>query len=133
MADAVTATILHDGPSTAVVHLTSISDGTGEAAVTKVDVSALSSISSGVACGSVSIERITYACSGMAVRLLWDATTDVLAVVLPADQAGCLDYCEIGGLVNTSGSGRTGDLQLTTVGHSSGDAYSITLKLRKRA
>lgn len=133
MADAVTATVLHDGPSTAIVHLTNISDGTGEAAVTKVDVSALSPIALGVACGSVSIERITYACSGMAVRLLWDATADVLAVVLPADHSGVLDYCEIGGLNNTSGVGKTGDLQLTTVGHSSGDAYSITLTLRKRA
>jgi len=133
MADAVTATTLHDGGSIAVVHLTSVSDGTGEAAVVKVDVSALSSMSANVPCASVSIENVTYACAGLAVRLLWDATADVLALVLPENQAGRLNYEAIGGLKNTGGAGKTGDLLLTTVGAGSGDGYAITLTLRKHA
>ena len=41
MADAVTSQIIFDGTRTAVMKFTNISDGTGESAVLKVDVSAL--------------------------------------------------------------------------------------------
>ena len=44
MADAVTVTTVEDGPKRAIFYLTNTSDGTGEAAVTKIDVSALSSL-----------------------------------------------------------------------------------------
>ena len=44
MADAVTATTVEDGPKKAIFYCTNTSDGTGESAVTKVDVSALSSL-----------------------------------------------------------------------------------------
>ena len=39
MADAVTSQTLIDGPAHTVMKFTNISDGTGESAVTKVDVS----------------------------------------------------------------------------------------------
>ena len=38
MADTVASQTLADGPKTAVLKLTNISDGSGESAVTKVDV-----------------------------------------------------------------------------------------------
>ena len=41
MADAVTSQTLVDGEKTAIIKLTNISDGSGETAVKKVDVSAL--------------------------------------------------------------------------------------------
>ena len=41
MADAVTSQTIIDGPKTAVLKFTNVSDGTGESAVKKVDVSAL--------------------------------------------------------------------------------------------
>ena len=41
MADAATSTTLLDGDRLAIIQLTSTSDGTGESAVKKVDVSAL--------------------------------------------------------------------------------------------
>ena len=41
MADAVTSQTLQDGDKSVVMKFTNISDGTGEAAVKKVDVSAL--------------------------------------------------------------------------------------------
>jgi len=43
MADAVTSTTLSDSDRSAVIQLTNTSDGTGESAVTKIDVSALTS------------------------------------------------------------------------------------------
>ncbi|MAL11345.1 MAG: hypothetical protein CMF74_17010, partial [Maricaulis sp.] len=65
MADAVTATTVEDGPREAVFYLTNTSDGTGESAVTKVDVSALSSLQDGTACTGVRIKKITFTNVGM--------------------------------------------------------------------
>jgi len=128
MADAVTATTVQDGPRKAVIYCTNTSDGSGEAAVVKVDVSALASLQDGTACTGVRIEKITFTNVGMGVKLLWDATTDVIAAELPADYSDTLDYSDISGLPNVAASGgNTGDIQLTTVGHTSGDTYSVVL------
>ena len=129
MADAVT----EDGPKKAIIYCTNTSDGNGEAAVVKVDVSALSSLQDGTACTGVRIEKVKFSNVGMSVKLLWDATTDVIAVELPADYSDTLDYSDISGLPNVAASGgNTGDIQLTTVGHSSGDTYSIVLHCLKQ-
>ena len=133
MADAVTETTVEDGPREAVFYLTNTSDGTGESAVTKVDVSALSSLQDGTACTGVRIKRITYTNVGMGVKLLWDASTDVIAAQLNADMSDTLDYSTFSGLPNVAASGgNTGDIKLTTVGHSSGDTYSIVLHCLKQ-
>jgi len=133
MADAVTATTVEDGPKEAIFYLTNTSDGTGEAAVTKVDVSELSSLQDGTACTGVRVKRITFTNVGMGVKLLWDATTDVIAAELPADYSDTLDYSDMSGLPNVAASGgNTGDIQLTTVGHSNGDTYSIVLHCLKQ-
>ena len=44
---------------------------------------------------------------------------------------GVLDFSDFGGLQNTSGSGKTGDINLTTTGASSGDSYMIVLHCTK--
>ena len=128
MADAVTATTVIDGGRTAVIYCTNTSDGTGESAVVKVDVSALSSRQDGTACTGVRLEKIVFSNVGMGVKLLWDASTDVIAVQLPADYSDTLNYSDINGLPNVAASGgKTGDIQLTTVGHTSGDTYSVVV------
>tara|TARA_R110000787_G_scaffold20545_5_gene60969 strand:- start:498 stop:902 length:405 start_codon:yes stop_codon:yes gene_type:complete len=133
MADAVTVTTVQDGPRKAVIYCTNTSDGTGESAVVKVDVSALASLQDGTACTGVRIEKITFTNVGMGVKLLWDATTDVIAAELPADYSDTLDYSDMSGLPNVAASGgNTGDIQLTTVGHGSGDTYSIVLHCLKQ-
>ena len=133
MADAVTATTVEDGPREAIFYLTNTSDGTGESAVTKVDVSELSALQDGTACTGVRIKRITFTNVGMGVKLLWDATTDVIAAQLPADYSDTLDYSDMSVLPNVAASGgNTGDIQLTTVGHSSGDTYSVVLHCLKQ-
>lgn len=130
MADAVATQILFESASELVVKFTNISDGVGESAVTKIDVSALTP-----ACAEVTIDKIKYATDGMAVRVLWDATADVVAWLIPANQHGCFDFTKSppGGLPNDAGTGKTGDVQFTTVGHTAGDTYSIILHCRKRA
>lgn len=125
MADATTLQTIIDGARNVVVKATNISDGTGEAAALKVDVSTLSGNPS-----SVSIEKIYYDISGMAVNILWDATTDVPAIVLSNGQT-TLDFNEFGGLTNNAGAGVTGDILFSTIGAALNDTYSIILHMRK--
>ena len=133
MADAVTATTVEDGPKKAIIYCTNTSDGSGEAAVVKVDVSALSALQDGTACTGVRIQKITFSNVGMSVKLLWDASVDVIAVDLPADYSDTLDYSDISGLPNVAAAGgNTGDIKLTTLGHSSGDTYSVVLHCLKQ-
>mgnify|MGYP003120658175 FL=1 len=131
MADTVTSQTIQDGEKTAILKFTNESDGTGEASVKKVDVSALATNSAGKTCTSVSISRIYWACRGMGVDIEFDATTNVLAIPLPADSTGDEYYDLFTGIPNNAGSGVTGDIDFTTVGHSNGDAYSIILVLTK--
>ena len=131
MADAVTSQTLFDGDKHVVMKFTNISDGTGESAVKKVDVSALESYINGNTCTSVAIEKIWWQCIGMKVRLFFDATSDAFIIELGENQSGYHDYSEFGGIKNNAGSGKTGDIDFTTVGHSSADTYTIILKMRK--
>lgn len=132
MADTVTSQTIEDGPRTAIFAFTNVSDGTGESAVTKIDVSSLSkNPANDAACTSVQIECIWYSTIGMGVEILFDATTDVLAWELPADYSDSLDFSEFIGIPNNAGAGKTGDINFTTVGHSTGDSYSIVMKVKK--
>jgi len=125
MADAVSSQTIVDGGRNVVMKFTNLSDGTGEAAVVKVDVSALND-----APAKVAIKRIIYNVTGMVVSLLWDATTDVKIVDLGGD-SGTMDFEAFGGVWNNSGTGITGDILLTTTGHTAGDSYTIVLEMVK--
>jgi hypothetical protein len=125
MADAVSTQTLMDNVKNVVMKFTNTSDGTGESAVVKVDVSALNGAPT-----EVKINKIHYDVAGMVVRLLWDADADVTCVDLQGD--GCLDATGYGGLINNGGTGVTGDIRFTTIGHTSGDSYSIILEMSKK-
>ena len=77
MADAVASQTLVDGKHIAVLKFTNISDGTGESAVKKVDVSALATNQRGASCTRATIEKIWWQCIGMKVQILFDATSNV--------------------------------------------------------
>ena len=131
MADAVTAQTIFDGDKKVIQKFTNISDGSGESAVVKVDVSALNANGHSQTCTGVTIEKIWWQCNGMKVQLLFDASSNVFCIELGENQSGYHDYTTFGGLPNNAGSGKTGDILLTTKGHSSGDTYSITLEMIK--
>ena len=131
MADAVATQTLFDGSKTAVQKFTNLSDGTGETAVVKVDVSALAANSDGSACTGVVIERIWWQCIGMKVQILFNADANVFCIELGENQSGHHDYTIFGGLTNNAGAGKDGDVLFTTVGHSSADTYTIILYMRK--
>ena len=70
MADAVATQTIQDGAKTAIFRFTNVSDGTGESAVTKIDVSSLSNDPmTDKACSSVVIEKIYYQTIGMGVKI----------------------------------------------------------------
>ena len=130
MADVVTSQTIFDGEREAVMKFTNVSDGTGETAVLKVDVSALAKSASGKACNGVTLERIHASINGMSVSLLWDATTDVPAVIL-APGMYTFDHGKRIQIPNNAGAGKTGDILFTTIGASAGDTYSIVLEMVK--
>ena len=132
MADAVASQTIQDGPRKAIFKFTNVSDGTGESAVKKIDVSALTADPiTGAACTKVTIEKIWYSTIGMGVKIFFDASTDVLAWQLNADYADELDFSEFNGIPNNAGSGVTGDIMFTTVGHSNNDVYTVCLSVIK--
>ncbi len=130
MADAVNSQTLFDGLSQAVMKFNNVSDGTGEAAVLKVDVSALAANNVGKECTGVSIRKITAMISGMSVNVLWDATADVSAVIL-APGMYTLNFDDTAILGNNAGAGKTGDILFTTVGAAANDTYSIIIEMIK--
>lgn len=124
MADAVTTQTIQDGSKVLVQKFTNVSDGTGESAVVKVDVSALSQSS-----GTPKIKKCHFSTSGMAVDIYFDATADVLALTLPENEVGTLDFTSFGGIPNNAGAGVTGDISFTTRGHTAGDTYTVILEM----
>ena len=132
MADAVASQTIQDGPRKAIFKFTNVSDGTGESAVKKIDVSALTADPmTGAACTKVTIEKIWYSTIGMGVKIFFDVSTDVLAWQLNADYADEIDFSEFNGIPNNAGSGVTGDIMFTTVGHSNNDVYTVCLSVIK--
>ncbi len=114
-----------------VLRIQNRSDGTGEAAATKLDISTLTTVA-GAVCTYTVIDRIEYDIVGMQVRLDWDHTTDDEIVTLQGG-TGSLDWTSIGGLVDPKSAGGTGDILLNTAGHTAGDSYDITIYYRCKA
>lgn len=131
MADTVTSQTIQDSERKAVLKFTNVSDGTGESAVVKVDVSTLATNSAGQACTSVTVAKIWWQCVGMGVELLFDATTDMLIIGLSPDSNGFHDYSPFTGIPNNAGAGKTGDIAFTTIGASANDTYTVILELIK--
>jgi hypothetical protein len=109
---------------------TNISDGTGESAVAKIDVSALNSEpSTGSSCSRVVLQRIWFSNIGMGFKLYWNATTNMFICQAPKDWSDTWDFTDssitLPGIPNNAGGGINGDLLLTTNDHTSGDTYSI--------
>ena len=132
MADAVTSQTIEDGGKNLVMKFTNISDGTGESAVAKIDVSGLDTEpSTGAACSRVTLQRIWFSNIGMGFSLYWNATSNMFICQAPKDWTDTWDFTDssitLPGIPNNAGGGVNGDLLLTTNDHSSGDTYSIVV------
>lgn len=129
MADAVSTKVLLDTPKRYVVQFTNLSDGTGESGVTKVDKSTLTGLN-GAEPSSLVVESIKGEVIGMSIRLYCDHTTDITIAQLQSGNVD-LNYKAFGGF-QTSGAGDTGDILLTTSGHTAGDSYTLLIEFRKK-
>lgn len=129
MVDTVTSQTVFDGERVAVMKFTNISDGTGETAVLKVDVSALTPSAFSKVCDGVTLERIHCSINGMSVAILWDATADLPAFIA-APGVYTFDFTKLQ-LPNNTGAGKTGDVLFTTIGASAGDTYTLVLEMVK--
>jgi hypothetical protein len=131
MADAVTSQTLMDGERMAIMKFTNISDGTGETAVTKVNVSALNPNSWGKACNGVTVTKITSVCHGLEVRMYWDAATDVPFFLSTINTNYENDFSKFGGIANNAGTGKNGNIVFSTSDQSNGDTYTVVLEMVK--
>lgn len=131
MADTVSSQTILDGERLFIGKFTNISDGTGETAVVKIDVSTLNPNAFGLACNGVKINKIWATTHGMEVRILFDATADTFAWMIPQNTNYLMDFSTFGGIPSNAGAGVTGDVSFTTLDASNGDMYSIIIEAIK--
>jgi hypothetical protein len=112
------------------IRITNLSDGTGETDKQKLDISELRTIKTDQ-CTKTIIDKVYGIVSGLNVLLEWDrAPHQEICRLLGAN--GSTEVCIKGPIVDPSdgiGDG-TGDILLTTTGHTSGDGYDITIEGR---
>ena len=136
MANTNTLTTLVAGKNEVVIHLAMFSDGTEETDLVIYDSSAVATtlgLTDSLNCSILEIHSAissnTAATTTPQMRLEFDATTDVMAWSLPVGQ-GHYNFRKIGGLKNTSGTGITGDITLTSVALQASDNMSLVLIVR---
>jgi len=131
MADTVTNTTLKQDDKELVLHLTCISDGTGESNVVKVDRSSFAALYKDTK--RLTIRSVRWAIQGFTyIKISWDHTADDTALVLNGN--GYDEFPEGLRDPNTSAdtvTGAIGDVLLTSVGAASGATYDITIAFTK--
>lgn len=131
MANTITNTTLVNGSKKTIIYLAVDSDGSEETDYVVYDSSALATSAGITDPLTCRLKHLKYAVASATafIKLEFDATTDVLAMSIPAYAAGELDFEEMGGLKNTAGTGITGDITLTTTGLAAGDSFVIILEV----
>jgi|WetSurMetagenome_2_1015567.scaffolds.fasta_scaffold201029_1 hypothetical protein len=109
---------VNETPHKSVFVFLNASDGTAESAVQKVDISTLPG-----APAKVRISKMSWAVSGMTVKVYFDHTTDDLVAVLSGD--GELDLP----LEDPASTGGTGDILFTTIGAVANSSYQIVMEI----
>ena len=130
MANTLNVQILIDNPVRSVIKATIIGDGVvGDETFTIYDASTYVSATT-----NPKLYKIMVFNTGDVGGILkWDATTDVIVFTLPdPDHTMNFDFTDFGGIVNNAGSGKTGDVLLTTTGLDTvGDSITLILDIKK--
>lgn len=124
---AVSATVAKytDGPRNVGVLLTGLGDGQGqENLAIKVLATSLVPVST-----SCRVTRINGVVDYGVVELFWDALVPVRFAVLSGQFD--IDFSTIGGLPNSGGGGKTGNILLSTLAFELNSTYTINLTLVK--
>jgi hypothetical protein len=126
MADVVTTQVLLNGHRRRTVLLTNVSDGTGEAAVKKVDKSDLTTIF-GAEPALLRVKEIEFCIQGFAkIILAYDHDADQTIAVLSGTGKLCF---EDAGVKDLGSAGGTGDILLTAPAGATTGSYTILLEL----
>ena len=126
MANAIAKQLILNGSSNYVIKVTIVGDGSGEL-TNQLLLNATGD------CGTTDkIMKIDANFTGFSGTIKWDATTSVVATQITADKDVHLDFWKIGGIVNNAGTGKTGDVVLSTAGLGAGDAGDITIWIKKK-
>ena len=130
MADTVTTQTIADTSGLKfVVKMTSMSDGTGETDVKKVDASELTFMTED---GNRKISKIWYSVNTAnpksAVELIWDGATNATARFLNGQSH--FDFRPSGDEIPNNATTPTGDVLLSTKNFANGDNYTIIIEFR---
>jgi len=128
MANAINTQVIIDGKRSTVIKVTIEGDGTGEETDTVIfDASAYTP-----ATDNNSLREIKYLLNGFSATLSWDATANVMLLELDDSLQEEINFSTYGGIPNNGGTGRTGDIVMTTVGLGAGDKGYIILYINKK-
>lgn len=130
MANVTAIQTILDGPSNVVIKLTGLLDTSDVSLSTLIDPALLSVMDDNtkVLSNKLRINKITHNIEDLlAVNLFWDATTDVPIGNLVGVYE--MDYTKFGGLLDNSGSGRTGKILYSTSGWSASAVLSFVVVL----
>lgn len=130
MADVVSSKTIFNGSRKLIMQFTNLSDGTGEAAVVKVDKSTFVG-PNGLEPSSLRVDRIEGDCSGMELRIYCDHTSEITIAQIGMTGRFKIDYSASGGF-QTKGAGNSGDILFTTTGHAATDSYNIVIHMTKK-
>lgn len=128
MPNAITSQTLVDGPRNTIVKITIVGDGSGEETNTVL----FDASSYGYGSTNNKLMRIQYLLNGFDAVLYWDATANVVIKPLDQDIEEDSDFSDAGGIINNGGTGRTGDILISTNGLGSGDEGYIVLYIKQR-
>ena len=129
MSNTITKTIRQSGDRNHIVDVYILGDGSGEETDTVlIDFSA---IANAYGYTDLALTKYISSLTGFSCNLAWDASTNVPFLEIPEGDSG-FDYTMVGGPLNdNSGTGKTGDVNITTVGLGSGDRGTIRLEFKK--
>jgi hypothetical protein len=130
MADTVRTNVIFSGGRRHAIHLEAISDGTGESAVTKVDLSGLKMFDGSIP-KSVALTELSYNVEGYTDVILYWQRDPVNIEMAVLKGHGAISFAFYGGLQDPSRDGTgTGNILLTSNGAVSGATYQIDLELK---
>ena len=133
MADAVTATLVENGPRNFAFRFTNFSDGSGETGVVKVDGSATGPLGVNIQgqtvypLANIKVTEIDYDIHNSSLRIIWGASPSNADLAVLGG-FGTLKFKEIGGLpIPTTLAGATGQILFTFAGVANA-SYTVVLR-----
>lgn len=129
MANAIATQVIVNGSKNTIIKWTIVGDGSGDETKTVMfDASSYVSAST-----DNKLLKIWFSTIGASAILYWDATADVPLMSLPANHAHEFYFTDFGGIVNNAGTGKTGDILISTSGLASGEHMIIILDIVEKS